>query len=211
MSTRQFPGCTEVLGVSTTLFKNKTIRDRTSPALPQSASSDGLRFSSEPIPNKSIEGFKKPFSICQSAIQIIKKRGFPKSSRSDCSQGIETGRLVIKSTPWSNSLRAPAEKEPQPYASPLFHTSSIDEQSCSPQNHRHRRVSFVLPGTHRDTRRYFDEPSYRSAERMKRQADVDAKSNGGSPSRHECTGSDDKPPSRRLNRFTYTNNEINYR
>ena len=116
MSTRQFPGCTEVLGVSTTLFKNKTIRDRTSPDLPQSASSNGLRFSSEPILKKSIEGFKKPFSICQSAIQIIEKRGFPKKSRSDCSQGMETGRFVIKSnipsrnTPRWNSLKAPAEK-----------------------------------------------------------------------------------------------------
>ena len=104
-----------------------------------------------------------------------------------------------------------SREEPQPYDNPLFHTSSIDEQNCNPQNHRHRHVNFVLPDTHRDTRRYLDEPSYRSAERMKRQADVDAKSYGDSPNRYKRTGSDDKPPSRRLNRLKYTNNEDNHR
>ena len=46
---------------------------------------------------------------------------------------------------------------------------------------------------------------------MKRQTNVDVKSYGDSPGLYERTGSDDKPPPRRLNRFTYTNNEDNHR
>ncbi len=73
-------------------------------------------------------------------------------------------------------------KEPQSYRDTLFHTSSAGKQIYNPQNCRHRHVSFVLPTDIRsNTLHHFEEPTYKGAERARRQPDEDVRSYGESP------------------------------
>lgn len=103
-------------------------------------------------------------------------------------------------------------KEPQVRRDSPFHTSSADKQIRNPQNHRRRRVSFVLPTDNRsNSRQHFDEPAYTCTERARRLLDEDVGNYGESPRRYECADSDDKRPLRRFDRYDYTNDDDGYR
>ena len=82
-------------------------------------------------------------------------------------------------------------KESQPCHDTLLHTSSADKQGRDSQNHRHQRISFVLPTDSRsDSSQYFDEPAYKGAKRAKRQPDKDIRSYRESPKRDKRASTD---------------------
>jgi len=116
VSIHQYLGYTEILGASTTLSKNETIRNQTSLALPRLASSDGLPSSSRLILKKSIKGFERSFSMCRLAIRTIQKRGFPKRFQGRYSRYTKTAESVIvlnipsRNTPPLNTIRTRTKK-----------------------------------------------------------------------------------------------------
>ena len=94
----------------------------------------------------------------------------------------------------------------------LFHTPRPGQQSYNPQKYGRRRVSFVLPtDTHFDTPQQFEEPTYKDAEKARRQTDEDILSYRERPRRDECAGSNDKRPPKKFDRPGYINDKGDYR
>ena len=83
---------------------------------------------------------------------------------------------------------------------------------CNPQKYGRRRVSFVPPtDTHSDTTQHFEEPTYKDAEKTRRQTDEDILSYGENPRRYERAGSNDKRPLNKFDRPGYINAKDGYR
>ena len=103
-------------------------------------------------------------------------------------------------------------KEPHSHRGALFHSPSPGQQSCKPQKYGRRRVSFVLPtDIHSDTPQHFEEPTFKGAEKARRQTDEDTLSYGERRRRYECAGSNDKRPPKMFDRPGYMHDKDGYR
>lgn len=147
-----------------------------------------------------------------------KKERFPKDiSRRLFPQDEERG--IREYVEWAIAKHADIQlprslnrKEPQSHRDTPFHTSSTGKQICNPQNHGHRRVSFVLPTDARsDTPQRFEHPTQRSAEKARKQMDENLPSYRERPRRYESAGSDDERPPRKFDRSSYATNKDGYR
>lgn len=93
-----------------------------------------------------------------------------------------------------------------------FQTSSIGKQIYNPQNHGHRRVSFVLPtDAWSNTPQHFEHPTQKSAEKARKQMDENLPSYRERPRRYESAGSDDQRPQRKFDKSSYASNKDGYR
>lgn len=139
----------------------------------------------------------------------ISRRLFPQHEDSGIREHIEYAIATHADIqlPWGLN-----RKEPQSHRGPLSQSSSPGQQICNPQKYGRRRVSFVLPtDTHCDTTEHFEEPTYKDAEKARRQTDEDILSYEERPRRYECAGSNDKRPLKNFDRPGYLNAKDGYR
>lgn len=133
----------------------------------------------------------------------VSRRLFPQYEDRGIREHVEYAIVKHADIPLPRALN---RKEPYGHRGALIHTPNSGRQSCNPQKYGRRRVSFVLlTDIHSDTPRHFEEPTYKDAEKARRQTDEDILSYGERPRRYECAGSKDKRPLKKFDRPGYVN------